>query len=368
MWKKIILIIIILVIFIVSVYGILSKDRKVEGDRNMKNELNAGEDISVVPTMRDIISRNASWCGTFQLVWNDMKNEVVKRDIVFDPQVEIAENLNKEEFNETMISEEYYYKTYGFKTIELKERIEKEILEKFNQKSDILDQFNWDKEALSNANNRYFFYTMLYRNFEFQTEFTDLGKDKFGNQNQEANYFGIDETSNGKIKNQITVLYYNSQEDFAILINTKSNDEVIFCKNPEGNNFSLIYENMIKKEKAFKGETSLTNIDLFKAPKIDLDVLKEYEEIENKEFSMEDGMIARIEKAMQSIKLTLDEKGGTIKSEAAIDMIVKSAARIEKIDEPRYFYVDDTFALFLREKGKEMPYFASRIEDITKFQ
>jgi len=36
--------------------------------------------------------------------------------------------------------------------------------------------------------------------------------------------------------------------------------------------------------------------------------------------------------------------------------------------EPRYFYVDDTFAIFLREKGKDMPYFAGIITDITKFQ
>ena len=39
-----------------------------------------------------------------------------------------------------------------------------------------------------------------------------------------------------------------------------------------------------------------------------------------------------------------------------------------KEDEPRYFYVDDTFAIFLREKGKSKPYFAGRVNDITKFQ
>lgn len=39
-----------------------------------------------------------------------------------------------------------------------------------------------------------------------------------------------------------------------------------------------------------------------------------------------------------------------------------------KEDEPRYFYVDDTFAIFLKEKGKSKPYFAGRVDDITKFQ
>lgn len=35
--------------------------------------------ITVVPTMRDTITADSSWCGTFQLVWNDMKNDVVKK-------------------------------------------------------------------------------------------------------------------------------------------------------------------------------------------------------------------------------------------------------------------------------------------------
>lgn len=32
------------------------------------------------------------------------------------------------------------------------------------------------------------------------------------------------------------------------------------------------------------------------------------------------------------------------------------------------FNEDDTFTLFLREKGKDKPYFAGRIDNITKFQ
>jgi hypothetical protein len=36
------------------------------------------EGITVVPTMRDDITADSSWCGTFQLVWNDMKNDIDK--------------------------------------------------------------------------------------------------------------------------------------------------------------------------------------------------------------------------------------------------------------------------------------------------
>ena len=93
--------------------------------------------------------------------------------------------------------------------------------------------------------------------------------------------------------------------------------------------------------------------------------------MQGKEFKTADPIYdtAKIEKAIQTIKFSLDEKGGEIKSEAAIDvMLGTTALSPEKEDEPRYFYLDDTFAIFLREKGRDLPYFAGRIEDITKFQ
>ena len=93
-------------------------------------------------------------------------------------------------------------------------------------------------------------------------------------------------------------------------------------------------------------------------------------ELQGKEFKTTDPIYntAEIEKAIQTIKFSLDEKGGEIKSEAAIDVMLATALSPEKEDEPRYFYLDDTFAIFLREKGRDLPYFAGRIEDITKFQ
>ena len=37
-------------------------------------------------------------------------------------------------------------------------------------------------------------------------------------------------------------------------------------------------------------------------------------------------------------------------------------------EELREFVIDDTFAIFLKENGKDKPYFAGKISDITKFQ
>ena len=371
--RKILIIFGILIILFIIVFVVINKENIFS---KKATKLQSVSGITVVPTMNDTITTDSSWCGTFQLVWNDMKNEVVKKDVIFNPQLDMVKNLNKEDFNETMLSEDYYYKIYGLKSLALKEQIENGIKEKFNQTSDILDDFDWSESELDNPNNpderRYFFYTMLYRKFEFLQEFDKLDNSKFGNNYNNIQYFVINKNTTNSVGNQIKVLYYNSKDDFAIIVNTKTDDEVIFCKSPTGSNFNEIYENMNNEADKYTGSKSFKNVDEFKAPNLEFDEKKEYTELENKKFETADPYYdtAEIQKAIQTIKFSLDEKGGEIKSEAAIDMKMDTSL-VEtkpKADEPRYFYVDDTFAIFLREKNKPKPYFAGRIDDITKFQ
>lgn len=324
-----------------------------------KKELKETKGVDVVPTLSDKISKDTSWCPTFQLIWNDFKNDIVKQDIKFEKKLDMLDNLNKEDFTKNDISDSYYYKIYGRKNLELKSKIENAIKEKFNQKSDILDQFDWSSDALDSGEDvidRYFLYSMLYREFEFNKKF-DTFNDKFKDI-KNVEYFGIIKESN-LIRNQIKVYYYNNENDFAIKLITKNNDEVIVIKNPKGETFEEIYNNIKDKQ-----TTSFNSDDNFMMPKIDFNVLREYSELENKEIETIDG-IYTIEKAIQSIKFSLDEKGGKVKSEAGMDVKFEATASDNKI---RNFYVDDTFALFLKESNKDKPYFALRVDDISKFQ
>lgn len=369
---KILIVSIVLIIIIIGGFALSRILRK----GKIATQLPQAEGITIVPTMSDALTADSCWCGTFQLIWNDMKNEVVKKDIVFSPQEEIVTNLNKEEFTEDMISEDYYFKSYGLKTLKLKEEIENGIKEKFNQESDILDSFDWSESELNNPDDeitkRYFFYAMLYRKFEFLQKFDKLENDKFGDKYKNVQYFGINENTNNSVGNQIDVLYYNSKDDFAIIINTKTNDEVIFCKSPQGTTFNEIYENMNNEASMYKGSKTFKEMDEFKAPNLTFNEKKEYTELQNKIFKTADPIYdeTKIEKAIQSIEISLNENGGVIKSESGLDM--SSTYAIEgfntKDENPRYFYLDDTFTIFLREKGKDLPFFAGRIENITKFQ
>ena len=325
-----------------------------------ENELTNTEGITTALTLEDEISNDTIWCGTFQLIWNDLKNDLAKQDIVFTPQLEVVNNLNKETFTTKDISEEYYYMKVGTPSLALKEEIEKAIKDKFNETSDILNDFEWENRDSKD----YFLYAMLKKEFKFEKAFEELSNDTFG-EYENIKYFGIKSRDKDELRKQVNVLYYNSEDDFTIKLNTKQEDEVILCKNPEGKSFNEIFRNIKDKEKNYTGNKNITEAEKLKVPNIKLKEKTEFTEIQNKPYLFSNGDIYSIEKAIQTIEFELDRTGGKIKSEAGIMNKAESAMPIDK---PRKFYIDDTFAIFLIEEDKDVPYFAGLINDITKFQ
>lgn len=382
--KKVVRILVGIIILLVIVLGSIIFTQDSEKTYSQSTEIeNVGTDIqyedfirqhnpdeiSVVPTMLDEVYDNSTWCGTFQLVWNDMCNELVGDDIKFEQTISSVDNLNKQAFTEKDISEEYYYKKFGLKTTKLKTEIETGIKSKFNEKSEILNNISWLKEDLNddkNENlNKYLFYSMLKRTFKFQNKFDILENGKFGNDYEDVKYFGINNESVIALRKQIEVLYYNSDTDFAIVINSEDKDQIVLVRNPQGRSFENIYSNINKKAEEYKGSRAFLDQDILKIPNLDINVIKAYEGIKGKEFTAKDGSIGVIEDALQTINFNLDNTGGAVKSEGLAGMTL-SATLEEK--EQRKFNFDGNFAIFLKEETKEKPYFAANVTNINLFQ
>lgn len=316
--------------------------------------------LNIVTSLEDEITSNTAWCGTFNLIWNDLKNELAKQDIVFNPQPTAVDNLNKGTFNTSYLSEDSYYKVYGTPTPELKKQIEKAIKEKFNETSSILDDFNWDGATEKD----YFLYTMLKKEFEFPKVFTNLDNGNFGKY-KNVKYFGIDSNTKKDVREQVEVLYYNSSSDFAIKLKTKQNDEVIISRGNTETNFGDVFKSITEKSSKYNGSTTFNETDKLKIPNIKFNLKEEITEVENRPFTFSNGQEYCIDKALQTIQFELDEKGGKIKSEAGMSL---KATAIMPTEKPRDFLVDDTFTIFLKEEGRDLPYFAAQISDISQVQ
>ena len=315
-------------------------------------------DIDIQPTlMSRSKEQDRVWVGTFQLVWNDFVDKIIHNPIRFrEGTPMMVHELNQKSFTEKELSEDSYYTYTGKVNKNTKKIIAKAIKKKFKETSDLLDKLD-----LTSRNDMLIVYSMLKKDFEFKNEFEKLGKSLFG-EDQTAEYFGMNKTKDENKRNGVEVLFYNSSKDYAVKLVTTGKDEVYLYKNPSNKAFAYIYLDMLKKSNAFKGNKSFTEVDELRVPNISLFEEKSYDELTNKRIM---GTNYVINQAMQTIKFDMNNKGVKLKSEAAMTIMTTS---LEPEKESRNFAFDDTFVIFLKEKGKKSPYLALRVNDIEKFQ
>ncbi len=303
------------------------------------------------------------WVGTFQLVWNDFMDNILKGPVIFkNEKSKIAEQLNKQEFTKSMLSEDSYYTAYGRTSLELKEQIEKAIYEKFNEKSELLDKINWN-----DPNNAYLLYAILKKDFSYTTRFDILDKEKFNNSNKKFNYFGINKKSNASLYNSVNVLFYNSSKDYAVAIKSDK-DEVILYRTNSDESFDKVFKTINKKAKNYKGNKTFTAGDQLKVPFMSFKDMTNYDELCNKEIkSKKLKERLYIAQAMQTADFNMTNTGIKLKSEAVMNIMTMSMP-METKAKGRNFYFNKTFYLFMKETGKSMPYFATRVENLDLYE
>ena len=278
--KKLLIVLGVVILFVVVVFGVHKITSQSEAKIPKKEAVLSAKGIKTVLTLEDELESNTIWCGTFGLIWNDLKNDLAKQDIVFSPQIKVVENLNKETFGTKDLSEKSYYKKIGTPSIALKKEIEKAIKDKFNETSDILDDFQWEGRDTKD----YFLYVMLKKEFKFEKAFEELEEGKFENYNN-VKYFGIKKNSEkDELRGQVEVLY----------------------KNPKGNTFNEIYQNIDKQRNEYKGKRGLQKGELLKVPNIKIKEKTEFKELQEKSFYFSNGDSYEIEKASKELILWAD--------------------------------------------------------------
>ena len=314
----------------------------------------ADDTLELLPTMTtETNSQNRVWVGTFQLVWNEIVDNVVKNPVQFvDFDSLMAKNLNKKEFIKNNISSNSYYTKYGIVSPQLKKEIAKAIKKKFRETSDILDMFDFTKKP-----NDIFVYAMLKKDFKFLSAFDKLPQGCFGENRTPVKYFGIKDNSNEKLYKNVEVLFYNNDNDFAVKFLTKGNDEVLLYRTNDDKTFDKYFQDINQKSKDYTGSKSFDKGDNLMVPDINFYKMGGFEELEGHKILNTNFYI---DKTVETIDFKMNNEGVKLKSEAAVMVRCMSLAP----QSGRYFMFNDTFVLFLIEKGQKVPYFAIRVHDV----
>lgn len=315
---------------------------------NLKKHIN---NVKLNASFTGNIDESKVWVGTFQIAWNELINDLGSEIEFEDGESKLADELNNQSFTKDMLNENSYYIAKGNISPELKTQIKKDLKDKFNLDSGIIDNINASKNS-----NDYIIYSVLKKNFTFKTPFIERGKNVFGNSEEQVKYFGLDASALEETFEQVTVLFYNSSNDFAVKISTLEGEEVILYRTDNVTNFQDTYSELENKSKAFTGrKTMIREKDELKIPFIKVSSIINYDELCNREIK---GAGGYLKYAVQNVEFSMDNYGGNIFSEANIDMYLCIG------DSNREFNFTDKFVLYLKEEDKSSPYFALLVDSI----
>ena len=235
----------------------------------------------------------------------------------------------------------------------MKAEIEKNIKSKFHETSDILKMFDFTYNP-----EKIFVYAMLKKDFRFTNAFDKLATGNFGNSQEKVKYFGINDNSNQKLYKNVSVLFYNDDNDFAVKLYTKGKDEVLLYRTNDDKTFDKYYAELNDKTAKYSGDKNFVKNDTLTIPDIKLYQETSFNELEGHQIV---GTNMQIDKTIETVDFRMNNKGVKLKSEAAIMLRCMSLAPREGRD----FTFNNNFVLFLIEKNQNTPYYAMKVSDVA---
>ena len=334
---------------------------------------NADRGIEVVASDVQAVRGSAAWCATMQVCWDNMMETLCDGGPLnpLGGANELVRALNTSELGRAALPSGHFYAYSGPKSNRARSEIETEVRRRFGQSSEVLDQLDWSEPSPGMTS--LLLYCMLYRKFSFLVPFGVCEEESWGDEDVFVTYFEADDLDrrlSRKMRQQVKPLYYKDRQHHAVSLQTKEGDSVVLVRSPRGGSFSEMWANTLEQAKR-AGSTQtrpLDDHDSFMCPNLSLKLSKEFHEIEGLEFLDAKGQECIIDRALQTIGLSLDNEGGEVKSEAAISVCDGALPDFSHI---RTFDYDGRFALFLvagEARADSRPYLALLVDDIRLFQ
>ena len=315
---------------------------------------------------------NYVWWAAMNFAWNEMKENILKENVILDTKdknvLELAKKFNNSIVTKNILDEKSYYikSGYGQKTVDL---INKESKEKFPEKS------FWPLNIWLGPND-IISYAYFYKKVEY--------KEPFNKKNitfKWRHYKWFEAINSGKwfgeIVNQrenVKILNYENDDKFIVKLNLKDNsDELILVKGYDMDSPEQAINAINKYDKKDLEHLQFNRYyqDYFEAPNIKLDYHRGYESFLDKKLlnkvlekqCLKDGLpkdCYKISAMQEKIKFNMDNEWAKVENEAFIWFFeVVSASVNEEEPDPiiRHFYLNDDYWIIMKRTDKKIPYF-----------
>jgi hypothetical protein len=305
---------------------------------------------------------NLVYSGTFQIVWNQLADEIIKSPIALAHNLPIVQALNKRLFEKDDISANDYLAMAGFGRDGIVEKIKQNLRDRFNREPGFNIQMVLPDDILT--------YAYLEKSIPFETNFDVFDEPFSFSDNTRVQSFGV--IKGDAAADQVQILDYSHADDFILKFSSpmfaqwkaqregvkyapKITDEIILAKVTPGPTLLATVEHVMERIKASKYSKQIldSNVpEILQIPKIDFDILHQYSEIEGLPFLNPNFQQYRIAQALQAIKFRLDETGAKLSSEGFMHLHLGASEQIRK------FIFDKPFLLYFREEQSRYPYLA----------
>ena len=321
----------------------------------------------ILPTLDTPIpkGKNVIWCSSFQLAWNQLKDNVIGEPVKLISAEEIANRLNLARQSRADIPDESCYAAAGLVKDGIVEKIQTEMAKRFpsEPQPDFSDVSPIDVIIAYSYLTANVKFKIPY--FENQKEF--IFRDSLGNQTPVTS-FGIrpeDDYAYRKLRKQVEVLYssYYPDPDTVALMeyaidlckDTKPNQIVLAVIEPK-ETLEKTLEYLNDKIVGFATEEYLQKFginDVILIPNILWRITHNFKELEGKYLGNKGYESLYIRLALQMIQFRLDRSGAELKSEA----------KLYAAPEPRLFVFDRPFLIYIKKRGAEHPFFVMWVDN-----
>ncbi len=332
----------------------------------------------IVPTLDSMLpnSKNAIWCSSFQLAWNELRDNVIKQPIQVIGAEDLASRLNTASQSSRDIETNSFYAAAGLVVDGITKRIQTEMVHRFPSEPRPDFQNATDRDIIA--------YAFLMANVKFKNPFEQFdGEFKFtdskGQQNN-VNAFGIwdDDAPNHKKRiEQVEILYFSFDKDvneknikygkvdeFAIDLckDTQPYQVVVAVVKPKETLAAMIADLEEKIAKFSNNRDTwighnFESGDKLMVPEMFWEISHHFVDLEGRLLGNDAFKDSSIKEASEKIQFKLDRSGVVIKSETQI--FIALAARPTY----RYFKCDKPFLIYVKKRDARHPFFLMWVDN-----